>query len=129
MKYSLCFIVILFFGCKKDPGEGGNARIYGKVIVSDYNSDFTFLVGQYPAADTYVHIRYGAEGEGFDDRVKTDYNGNYSFDFLYTGKYELYIYSRDSTFQSLSGEVVVKEIVEIGKRKEEVNAPTMFQLQ
>lgn len=119
---------IALFGCNKQPGEGGNARIYGNITAADYNSDFTVLVAEYPATDTYVYIKYGIGGEGFDDRVKTDYDGNYTFDFLYPGKYELYIYSRDSTLTSPDGENVVVQTVEILKRKEEKEAATMIQL-
>lgn len=125
MKYLLTLLTLVFLGCKKEAGEGGNARIYGKILEADYNSDFTVLISELPATDTYVYIKYGAKGEGFDDRVKTDYEGNFSFDFLYPGDYELYVYSRDSSFQNLSGETVVKQVVKIEGRKESVQASTM----
>lgn len=127
-KYFYLFGILILFSCKKEPGDGGNARIYGKIMAADYNSDFSVLISEFPATDTYVYIKYGASGEGFDDRVKTDYNGTYSFDFLYPGKYELYIYSRDSTMSIPGGEAVIRQTVEINERKEEKMAQTMTQL-
>jgi hypothetical protein len=118
-------LVLLFFllvgfllGCKKDAGDGGNASIKGHVSVRDYNNDFSVLISEYDGFDRYVYIKYGGNGGGFDDRLKTDYEGNYIFENLYPGTYEIYVYSKDSTFTEPSGQTVVRKIVELKRRKE-----------
>ena len=116
--------VLLIFGCKKEPGVGGNASITGKVIVRKYNATFTTYLGSYPAADHYVYIVYG-DHPGYDSRIKTDYDGNYRFEFLYPGNYQIYSYSLDSTEQSLGGQVVVKKDVVL-RRNEKLNLSTFI---
>ena len=115
----LLLSVLFLWGCKKEPGVGGNASISGKVIVRKYNATFTSFLGEYPAQDHYVYIVYG-EHSGYDSRIKTDYEGNYQFRFLYPGKYTVYTYSLDSTGQSLSGQIVVKQVAELNRKEAKV---------
>lgn len=114
---------LFLFGCKKEPGVGGNASISGKVIVRKYNATFTTYLGSYPAPDHYIYIVYG-DHPGYDNRIKTDYDGNYRFQFLYPGKYQIYTYSLDSTGQSLGGQIVVKKDVEL-RRNEKLTLSTL----
>ncbi|MFM9984277.1 MAG: hypothetical protein ACKVOK_03545 [Flavobacteriales bacterium] len=121
MKYIIYFFLCLTFcvSCKKEPGIGGDASIAGQVIVRDYNSTFTELIGEYPAEDVYVYLSFGGD-EGFDKRLKTDYKGEFKFDFLYKGDYSIYVYSDDSTLTDLNNMVPVVLPVKINERKEEV---------
>lgn len=106
----LTLLVILIFGCKKEPGYGGNASIQGSVWVKDYNSTFSTLIGEYAGKDVYVYLVYG-DHPGYDKRIKTDYNGEFEFPFLYEGDYKVYVYSADSSFADLSGiKAVVREV-------------------
>lgn len=109
--------LLLVSGCKKEEGTGGNASIRGRVWVRDYNSSFTTLIGEYPAEDTYVYIIYG-DNVGYDKRIKTDYEGEFEFRYLYPGNYTIYVYSADSTFTDLTGEVPVIHEVTIDDRRE-----------
>jgi hypothetical protein len=109
--------VLLLTGCQKEEGTGGNASIRGRIWVRDYNSSFTTLIGEYPAEDTYVYIIYG-DNVGYDKRIKTDYEGEFEFRYLYPGTYTIYVYSADSTFTDLTGEVPVIQEVELDKREE-----------
>ena len=120
MKYGILFFLCISFcaACKKEPGIGGDASISGQVIVRDYNSTFTALIGEYPAEDVYVYLSFGDDA-GFDERVKTDYNGEFKFDFLYKGEYSIYVYSDDSTLTDLNNMVAVVVPVKIEKRNEE----------
>jgi hypothetical protein len=111
------FAILALAGCKKEPGFGGNATIQGSVWVKDYNSTLTTLIGEYAGKDVYVYIVYG-DHAGFDKRVKTDYNGEFEFPFLYEGKYKVYVYSLDSAFTDLSGTKALVKEVEIGDKKE-----------
>ncbi len=112
-------------GCSKDPGFGGDASITGHVRVRDYNTTFTQLIAEYPAEDTYVYLRFG-DRPGYEDRVKTDYEGNFEFRFLYRGDYEIYLYSRDSTLTDPNEQVPVIRHLSISERKETVDLGTLI---
>jgi hypothetical protein len=123
MKYTLIFIVFatLIASCKKEPGIGGDAEIRGQVWTYNVNSSGTDTIGEYPAKDTYVYIVYG-DNTGFDKRVKTDYNGNYRFSYLYPGDYTLYVYSIDLNADNATSDglkAITKEVT-IHERKEEI---------
>ena len=45
------FTSMIFQSCEKDAGEGGNSSIRGYVHVTDYNSTFLVVQGEYPGAD------------------------------------------------------------------------------
>lgn len=115
-------MIVLFQGCKKEPGEGGNATIKGSVWVKDYNSTYTLLQGEYAGADEDIYLIYGDEA-GYGDKVSADYKGCFSFKYLRPGKYTVYVYSKDSSLQTVSGEVAIVSEVEINKRNETIELP------
>lgn len=126
MKQLVLFIVLLSIvaiSCKKDAGEGGSATITGSVWVKDYNSTFTLLQGEYAGADEDVYIVYGDNTAGYDDKESCDYNGNFQFNFLRPGKYTIYVYSKDTSLTSPSGNITVIQEVEIAKKKETLELP------
>lgn len=114
--FLLLLLILIAFGCKKEPGVGGHSSISGHITVRDYNANFTQFLGTYNGANEYVYIVYGTHS-GYDQRIKTDYNGDFEFNYLYPGNYTVYTYSLDSTFQSLSGNVAVVKQVELGKKE------------
>ena len=124
----LCFVMSLLVmfavSCQKDPGEGGNSSITGKVFLRNYNSSFTTLQSEYYDPDEYVYIVYG-EGPAPDDRVKTGPDGDFDFKYLRKGTYTLYVYSDDSTGNSASGTVAVYKTVTITKNRQTVDAGTI----
>jgi hypothetical protein len=107
---------LLLISCKKEEGVGGDASISGQVWTYAVNGSFSDTIAEYPAEDTYVYIVYG-DNTGFDKRIKTDYNGNYAFNFLYPGNYSLYVYSFDPL--EIDGQSPVIRKVTIEGRKEE----------
>lgn len=118
-------IFLIFFGfysCEKQAGEGGNASISGTVWVKNYNSTFTQLVSEYPAADEDIYIVYD-DHNGYDDKISCDYNGRFEFRYLRSGSYSIYVYSKDSSLQSASGDVAIIQKVEIKKNKENIVLP------
>jgi len=116
--------LLLPLACKKGPGEGGKASIKGQIWVRDFNQNFTVLNGEYAGHDEDVYIIYG-EDVNYGEHLKTNYNGEFEFEFLRPGTYKVYAYSEDSTMQSASGEVVVIREVEIGKKTSEVVIPRL----
>ena len=109
-------LVMVFISCEKNSGEGGNVTIAGSVWVKDYNSTFTLLHGEYAAMDEDVFIVYG-NNIGYDDKTKTDYLGNYKFNYLRPGNYTIFVYSKDSAMQTVNGEIAIIEHVEITQSK------------
>lgn len=81
--------------CAKEPGIGGEAMISGKVHAMHYNSTFTVLLSEYDVPDTYVYLVFGND-INYGTRIKTNYDGEYAFEFLYPGDYTIYTYSIDS---------------------------------
>ena len=113
--------------CTKTPGEGGRASITGNVEtirrVQLNNPDSN--VDTIPASDAEVFIVYG-ENTSPDDRVFTNPDGDYSFNWLRTGDYTLYVYSEDTA--SVSNplpEIAISKSVTIDGRKEVVEADTI----
>lgn len=124
---SFLFLLLSFIfltSCEKDPGEGGNSSITGKVYVREYNNEFTSLVAEYYAPDEDIYIIYG-EGSTYNDRLRTGPNGDFLFPYLRPGKYSLYVYSADSTGSSPSGKVSVYREVEITKKNQTIDAGTI----
>jgi hypothetical protein len=103
MKKTLFFLLLTmaFVSCQKDPGTGGAGTISGTVL-KEYRVVLTnpaTSVYTVPAADVEVYIVYG-EHVSPDDKVMSDYNGNYEFRNLRKGHYTVYTYSRDTTGQN-----------------------------
>jgi hypothetical protein len=118
----ICLMGLLLWGCKKEPGIGGDAEIKGQVWTYQLNGSLTDTIADYAAEDVYVYIVYG-ENTGFDKRVKTDYNGNFRFPFLYEGKYTLYTYSFDP--YAVDGQSPVIKEITINDRKEVIEMERM----
>ncbi len=110
--------------CSKDPGEGGSSTITGKVLVHHYNYDFTVLLDEYWAPDEDVFIIYG-DGTTSDDRVRSGPEGDFRFQYLRKGKYQVYVYSDDSSFTQASGKLAITRSVEITKNNQTVDAGTI----
>jgi len=111
--FLLAFTAV-FSACTKDPGTGGAGTISG-TISKEYRAVLTSPETVYftvPAADVEVYIVYG-EHLSPDDKVMTDYEGNFEFRNLRKGKYTVYTYSRDTTGQNTTDPmkmVVLKEV-------------------
>jgi hypothetical protein len=117
--------ILLIFGwaliaCEKPEGEGGKATIKGSLWVEDWNTTFTVLQSEYVAADKEVYIIYG-NNTSYSQRIRANYNGEFEFKFLREGNYKIYVYSKDKTLASPSGEIAIIKDVKIGKKKETVN--------
>jgi hypothetical protein len=111
----LLFIaVFLFHSCSKEAGEGGAASIRGYIHVTDYNSTFLVVQGEYPGADEYVYIIYG-DDVSYGDRIRTSPDGTFEFKYLRKGKYTVYVYQEDTT---LAGQSAVVRTAEISEKKQ-----------
>jgi hypothetical protein len=117
---------INLISCTKDEGVGGKATIRGKVVVQDYNDDFSMLLSEYNAAEEDVYIIYGND-RTFGDQVETNYDGTFEFDYLLPGDYSIFIYSEDSSLNLLHDTVVIKNIT-VSKKDDIVDAGTFVKI-
>ena len=98
----LYFILISFItmgllpSCEKSEGRGGTASISGNVKELFYNDDFSSFLYQRPAVDEEIFIMYGAD-DMLDDNTFTGIEGDFTFKYLYPGRYYIYYKTKDST--------------------------------
>jgi hypothetical protein len=123
----LCALLTLA-SCRKEPGEGGTGSIRGKVrrevrIVLTNPATVQYVA---PAPDVDVYIVYG-DHVSPDDRIWTNYKGEFEFRNLRAGDYTVYVYSRDTTGQSGvdPNRMPVKVDVEIGRKENAEDAGTL----
>lgn len=121
--FLLALLAVFAGGCKKVPGEGGNSSISGNVLTEYRLVLSNPATEQYttPAADEDVYIVYG-DHTSPDDRIQTNYDGDFEFRNLRPGDYTIYVYSKDTTGQTQVDENRMPIIldVEISDKKQEL---------
>ena len=132
MKKTLFFLALAmaFVSCEKDPGTGGAGTISGtiskevRVVLTNPATELYTV----PAADLDVYIVYG-EHVSPDDKVVTDFNGDFEFRNLRKGLYTIYVYSKDTTGTNPPtndpSKMVVKSEVELQDNSASASIPTM----
>jgi len=113
-------VSIMISSCEKEPGEGGNSIIRGRVYVNSF-----FLNQQGPAADQDVFIIYGDDDYTVDDRTRTSFDGTYKFEFLRKGKYRVFVYSEDTAAATAGRDTVMLLETEIKKNRSEIELPDL----
>lgn len=117
----LALFSVLFFACSKEPGQGGNSVIKGKVYGYDINTNEVVTDSGY-VGGLRVYISYGNNTTA-DDDVRTSYTGEYEFRGLRKGKYTIFTYSQCNG--CLFNQEVKKTQVEITENKQDVEAPLL----
>ncbi len=120
---ALVLLSSVLLSCKKTAGEGGQATIKGKVWVEDWNAGFTIKNGEYAGADYDVYIIYGDDAS-YGDKASASYDGQFEFKYLRKGDYKVYVYSKDKTLNSQSGDTVLVKNVTVSERKQTVALET-----
>lgn len=100
MKRSSIFLIIAvlalsFSGCKKYEGQGGQSKITGKLTVNEklYINGALAQTVSYPGATEDIYIVYGTQDSIFDDKVECNYDGSFSFNYLFPGTYTVFAYN------------------------------------
>jgi hypothetical protein len=110
----LLFISLTLFSCIRTPGEGGRASITGSVelIRRVQLNNPSSNVDTIAASNVEVFIIYG-DHLGPDDKVDTNPDGDFTFEWLRTGDYILYVYSEDTSVTTPLPRVAVSYEIEI----------------
>ncbi len=116
----ILFLITALMSCEKPEGLGGKATIKGNIWTEDWNTTFTVLQSDYASADVEVYIIYGTN-TSYSQRIRTNYKGEFSFDFLREGIYQIYVYSKDKTLQAPSGIVALVKDITITSKKQSVD--------
>jgi hypothetical protein len=124
--FGLTFLLaITLVSCEKGPGTGGTSKIRGKVIIREYNGDFTIMRDEYPAAKEDVYLVYG-DDYVYGDKFETGYDGAYEFNYLREGSYTVYAYSKDSSNLITSEKIAIMQQVEITAKNQVVEVPDII---
>ena len=123
----LFLVTIVLASCEKGPGEGGTNTIRGRVMVMDYNKDYTILRGIHPGMKEDVYIIYGGDYV-YGDKFETGDSGQYEFKYLRAGTYTVYAYSDDTldVFDLSTAKIAVKQTVEVSGKDQTVEVPDIF---
>lgn len=117
-KLSLFILGLLsIYACQKEPGFGGNSTITGRLVLENYNIDYSILRQSYHPVGKEVYILFG-ENSAYGDKVRTDNKGFFEFEKLTRGTYTIYTYSKDSSRKAPSGYIPIKKTIEITKSRE-----------
>jgi hypothetical protein len=112
----LLVIALLTLSCSHDEGYGGLATIRGKVFGKDYNSSGN-VVGQGYVGGFKVYISKHGEPNYFDSKDSAP-DGSFKFDYLYEGKYDIWVYG-DCDYCAWD-QVYVLKTIEITSKKQTV---------
>jgi hypothetical protein len=120
---------ICIAACKKDAGTGGLASIKGHIAVQKRAvlSNANTIIDTVSGLDREVYLVYG-DHISPDEKVVTNYNGDFSFTGLRPGEYTVYVYSKDTLGSSSTNpdHMVVKDVLKVVSRKETVDAGTLM---
>jgi len=125
MKHTFFIILAISFlaACSKEEGEGGKNTIEGFLYVNLYDKNDGDFIAQYPAQEERVYIIYGDESFYGND-IRSNYDGSFSFSYLYKGDYTIFAYSECQECDSEIEAVFLE--VELTKVKETYTTDTLF---
>ena len=119
-------LLLALAACTPQAGDGGVASLTGRVeverraVISNPAGAVT-----YPGADVDVFITYG-DRVGPDDKVTTNFDGEFAFYGLTPGTYSVYVYSEDTMPQiPQAPDIAIVEEVDIAGRRDAVDVGTI----
>jgi hypothetical protein len=92
----IAILALGFSGCKKYEGQGGRSKITGKLTVNEklYINGALAQIVSYAGATEDVYIVYGSQDSIFDDKIECNYDGTFSFNYLFPGTYTVFAYNK-----------------------------------
>jgi len=95
----MVFSSLVFNSCTQDEGIGGNSHIKGLIIEKFYNNDFSVFQYEAPAKDEDLFLIFGDE-KVVGEKTSTSNSGQFAFNYLWPGNYQLYYFSDDTSIIS-----------------------------
>lgn len=108
-------IFLIGTSCTQDPGVGGNSHIKGTLVEKYYNNDFTIFQYEHAASDDDIYILYGDNKE-IGDKTTASFAGDFQFQYLWPGDYQLYYYSDDTTAVT-SDKIALSQTISLEKNE------------
>jgi hypothetical protein len=107
--------------------DEGSATISGKVIVTNYKNSSVYPNMQVkdvtPAQEVDVYLVYGNHA-GYNERIRTGYDGTFTFRNCIKGKYKIYVYSED--IKGGTAQIPVIREIEVIDTEQVVNLDIMY---
>lgn len=129
MRFAILGIIgLLAVSCEKSEGFGGTSTIKGVIMTEEWNAEFTKKKApDHPAQQEDVYIVFG-EDDYFGDKVETDYDGTYEFNYLQEGTYVVYVYSKDPAvnYDYSNQMAIVTDTITISGKDKTVLADTLW---
>lgn len=127
---SVFALILLLVSCKKEEGEGGNSSIRGRVMIERRINLDNYITARdtIPAADQDVFIIYG-DHVSPDDRIQTNFKGEFEFLYLRPGNYTIYTFSKDTTATPTPWDedhLTILRRIEITDKKQQIPIGDMF---
>lgn len=116
-------LVVVSTACSKPEGEGGRAKIQGKVFAIDYPSKNSAILDTFAAVEEDVYIIYGDKKE-ICDKVNTNAEGYYAFNYLTPGDYTILVYTRDP--EKGDTKFPVERKITVSGKKDEVDVEDLY---
>lgn len=121
MKFKTLFISILsifallILGCTKEEGYGGNSHIKGTLIEHVYNDNYSQIIYEKKGSEEDIYITF-ENNDIVNDKVTSGYDGDFKFEYLFPGNYQIYYYS-DDTSSAYSDNIQVIIDIKLGKNE------------
>lgn len=105
----------------------GNASVTGRVFVINYlnSSSWPNLIVKDTAfaQEQEIYITYGKHNY-YDDRIRTQYDGTFTFSQLIPGNYLIFLYSEDIT--GATQDIVIQREITIDSEFQEINLGDIY---
>jgi hypothetical protein len=103
-------LLLQFSSCTKEPGFGGLACIEGKVYAFDYTPNSGIIEAEGYTPDMKVVIAVSGSKQILDE-TRTDLNGEFRFDELRKGDYEIWTFTECDTCTNNETPVIQKTTI------------------
>lgn len=83
-------MLVFFSSCSKEEGNFGNTTLKGKVFKQELGAG-DVVIREFYSPEERVYLTYG-DNDVYDDWVRTGFDGQFKFENLTSGEYQLYAY-------------------------------------
>jgi len=113
-------VILSATSCKKEAGFGGLSTITGKVYAFDYTPNSGIIEAEGYTANIRVFIGV-KNSQQILDEIRTNVNGEFEFDRLRSGTYELWTFTDCDTCTNNETPVLKEVIIETNNEDKELS--------